>query len=54
VAMEYGHGTVRVLLARGAGRTRLLAAKMLALGVVALGLLSVFAACAILGSGPRC
>jgi ABC-type transport system involved in multi-copper enzyme maturation permease subunit len=52
VAMEYGHGTVRVLLGRGAGRTRLLAAKMLALGVVALGLLSVFAALATLVFWP--
>jgi ABC-2 type transport system permease protein len=46
VAMEYGHGTIRLLLARGAGRTRLFLAKLLALGVVALGLLSVYSALA--------
>jgi ABC-2 type transport system permease protein len=46
VAMEYGHGTVRVLLARGAGRWRLLLAKLLALEILGLGLLSAYAALA--------
>jgi ABC-2 type transport system permease protein len=46
VAMEYGHGTVRVLLARGAGRTRLLLAKLLALEVLGLGLLIAYGALA--------
>jgi ABC-2 type transport system permease protein len=46
VAMEYGHGTVRVLLARGAGRTRLLLAKLLALEILGLGLLIAYGAIA--------
>jgi ABC-2 type transport system permease protein len=48
VAMEYGHGTVRVLLARGAGRTRLLLAKLLALEVLGLGLLTAYGAIAVM------
>lgn len=36
VASEYQEGTIRVVLARGAGRLRLLAAKLVAVGVVAL------------------
>jgi len=43
VAMEYGHGTVRVLLARGAGRWRLLLAKLLALELLGVGLLIAYA-----------
>jgi ABC-2 type transport system permease protein len=46
VAMEYDLGTVRVLLARGAGRWRLLLAKLLALEILGLGLLVAFSALA--------
>jgi ABC-2 type transport system permease protein len=46
VAMEYGHGTVRVLLARGAGRWRLLLAKLLALELLGVGLLIAYSAIA--------
>ena len=46
VAMEYGNGTVRVLLARGAGRWRLLLAKLLALELLGVGLLIAYAAIA--------
>ncbi|MBO0685554.1 MAG: ABC transporter permease, partial [Candidatus Dormibacteraeota bacterium] len=44
VGMEYSGGTIRVLLARGAGRLRLLAAKLAALALVAVGLLTGFLA----------
>jgi ABC-2 type transport system permease protein len=44
VGMEYTNGTIRVLLARGAGRTRLLLAKLTALAVVAVLLLAGFLA----------
>jgi len=47
VAMEYGHGTIRVLLARGAGRWRLLLAKLLALELLGVGLLIAYAAIAM-------
>lgn len=40
IGMEYAGGTIRVLLARGVGRTQLLAAKLLAVGAVALALLA--------------
>jgi ABC-2 type transport system permease protein len=43
VAEEYQQGTVRVLLARGVGRLRLLAAKLAAVAVVALPVLAVLA-----------
>jgi len=43
VGMEYSGGTLRVLLARGTGRLRLLAAKVTALALAALGLLAGFA-----------
>lgn len=43
VGMEYSGGTLRVLLARGTGRLRLLAAKLTALALAALGLLAGFA-----------
>lgn len=36
IGMEYQHGTIRVLLARGVGRLQLLTAKLTALAVVAL------------------
>lgn len=39
VGIEYQNGTIRVLLARGVGRLHLLSAKLLALAVVALGLI---------------
>jgi ABC-2 type transport system permease protein len=52
VAMEYGHGTIRVLLARGAGRTRLLAAKLLALAAACLGLLGAYATLTLVVFGP--
>jgi ABC-type transport system involved in multi-copper enzyme maturation permease subunit len=42
VGMEYGHGTIRVLLARGAGRVRLLTAKLIALTLVGSGLLTIY------------
>jgi len=40
IGMEYSGGTIRVLLARGVGRTQLLAAKLLAAGGVALAILA--------------
>jgi ABC-type transport system involved in multi-copper enzyme maturation permease subunit len=40
VGMEYSNGTLRVLLAGGAGRLRLLAAKLIALALVGLALLA--------------
>ena len=42
VGMEYSGGTIRVLLARGAGRVRLLLAKLTALALVGLVLLAGF------------
>jgi ABC-type transport system involved in multi-copper enzyme maturation permease subunit len=42
VGMEYGAGTIRVLLARGAGRLRLLLAKLTAMALLALALLAGF------------
>ena len=42
VGMEYSGGTIRVLLARGAGRVRLLLAKLTALAIVALVLIAGF------------
>ena len=42
VGMEYSGGTIRVLLARGAGRVRLLLAKLTALAMVALVLMTGF------------
>lgn len=38
IGMEYQHGTIRVLLARGVGRLQLLAAKLTALALVALAI----------------
>lgn len=38
IGMEYQHGTIRVLLARGVGRLQLLAAKLTALALVALAM----------------
>jgi ABC-2 type transport system permease protein len=43
VGMEYSAGTLRILLARGTGRLRLLAAKLTALALAALALLAGFA-----------
>ncbi len=40
IGMEYSSGAIRVLLARGVGRTQLLAAKLLAAGGVALAILA--------------
>src|SRR5215467_1098366 len=42
VGMEYSAGTIRVLLARGAGRLRLLLAKVATLGLLGLALLAGF------------
>ena len=42
VGMEYSSGTIRVLLARGAGRVRLLLAKLAALALVGIILLAGF------------
>src|SRR5262249_11784354 len=42
VGMEYSGGTIRVLLARGAGRVRLLLAKLTALALLGLVLLAGF------------
>jgi ABC-2 type transport system permease protein len=41
IALEYQQGTIRVVLARGVGRLRLLAAKLTAVGIVSLGMLVV-------------
>ncbi len=43
VSMEYGNGTIRVVLARGTGRLALLAAQYLALAIVGALLLAGFA-----------
>ena len=48
VGMEYSAGTIRVLLARGAGRLRLLLAKMMSLGLLGAIVLTGFA---LLASG---
>jgi ABC-2 type transport system permease protein len=42
VGMEYSAGTIRILLARGAGRLRLLLAKMTTLGLLGVTLLAGF------------
>jgi ABC-2 type transport system permease protein len=42
VGMEYSGGTIRILLARGTGRIRLLAAKLTTLALIALVLLAGF------------
>ncbi|HLZ23448.1 MAG TPA: ABC transporter permease [Ktedonobacterales bacterium] len=39
IGMEYSGGTIRILLARGVGRLQLLAAKLVTLALVALGIL---------------
>ncbi len=39
--IEYGYGTIRILLARGVGRLRLLGAKLLAVAVVAVVMLAL-------------
>jgi ABC-type transport system involved in multi-copper enzyme maturation permease subunit len=39
--IEYGYGTIRILLARGVGRMRLLGAKLAAVGIVAAMMLAV-------------
>jgi ABC-type transport system involved in multi-copper enzyme maturation permease subunit len=44
VSMEYGSGTIRIVLARGTGRLQLLAAQYLALAIAGLLLLVAFAA----------
>jgi ABC-type transport system involved in multi-copper enzyme maturation permease subunit len=44
VSMEYGSGTIRVVLARGTGRLQLLAAQYVALAIAGLLLLLAFAA----------
>jgi ABC-type transport system involved in multi-copper enzyme maturation permease subunit len=46
VSLEYGTGTIRVVLARGTGRLELLAAQYAALGIAGLLLLAGFAAVA--------
>ena len=43
IGMEYSSGTVRILYARGAGRLRLLLAKMLALALIGVALLAGYA-----------
>jgi ABC-type transport system involved in multi-copper enzyme maturation permease subunit len=43
IGMEYSSGTVRILYARGAGRLRLLLAKMFALAVIGIALLAGYA-----------
>jgi ABC-2 type transport system permease protein len=49
VGMEYGSGTIRVVLGRGTGRLQLLAAQYAALAVCGLLLLAGFAAVAAVG-----
>jgi ABC-2 type transport system permease protein len=48
VGLEYQQGTIRVLLARGAGRVQLLGAKLLAMALTAL---VVLAGCLLLATG---
>lgn len=43
VAMEYSAGTIRVLLGRGTGRVQLLLAKLIALALLGIALLAVYA-----------
>lgn len=42
IGYEYQYGTIRILLARGAGRVQLLLAKLAMLALIALALLAVF------------
>lgn len=42
IGREYQYGTIRILLARGAGRVQLLLAKLTMLALIALALLAVF------------
>jgi ABC-2 type transport system permease protein len=42
IGREYQYGTIRILLARGAGRVQLLLAKLAMLALIALALLAVF------------
>lgn len=42
IGREYQYGTIRILLARGAGRVQLLLAKLVMLGLIALALLIAF------------
>jgi len=49
VGMEHSAGTIRVLLARGAGRLRLFFAKLTALGLVGLLLIIGYAAASVAG-----
>jgi ABC-type transport system involved in multi-copper enzyme maturation permease subunit len=42
IGQEYQYGTIRILLARGAGRMQLLLAKLVTLALIALVLLAVF------------
>lgn len=51
VGMEYSHGTLRILLARGTGRLTLLTAKLLALFGVGVALLAGFTAAALVWIG---
>ncbi|HXR64716.1 MAG TPA: ABC transporter permease [Ktedonobacteraceae bacterium] len=42
IGREYQYGTIRILLARGAGRVQLLCAKLVILALIALALLALF------------
>lgn len=48
IAQEYQQGTIRVILARGVGRLRLLGAKLAAVGIVSLGMLVVLLVLALI------
>ncbi len=48
IAQEYQQGTIRVILARGVGRLRLLGAKLTAVGIVSLGMLVVLLVLALI------
>jgi len=50
MGMEYGLGTIRIILGRGTGRATLLAAKLLAMGMLALVLLLGFILLAAAGT----
>jgi ABC-2 type transport system permease protein len=53
IGREYQYGTIRILLARGAGRVQLLCAKIVVLALIALALLALFTLLTLLLTGVR-
>jgi ABC-type transport system involved in multi-copper enzyme maturation permease subunit len=48
IALEYQQGTIRILLARGVGRLRLLGSKLTAIGIVGLAMLAILLVLAVI------